>query len=428
MAWILFGTFITLILMRVPISIAIGTATVLTFLTSDFSSAMQIIPQQMLEGVNKASLTAVPFFIMAGNLMNATGVTERIFAFANALVGHLKAGLAQVNILSSMIFAGISGAAVADCAGLGAIEIKAMRERGYKSDFAAAITVASSVIGPLIPPSIGLVLYAFLAQQSIERMFLAGLVPGILVGLSLMLYVRFRAQFEEFPTQPRATPREIAGSAKHGFLALVAPAIILGSIMFGFVTATEAGVLACIYCIIIGLWYKELTFRAFVAALSDTAMMTAVIMIIIAFSIAMGWLLAIDQTPQKLADFTFALTEDKNVFLALLLVFIILVGCVVEGVPAKLILVPTLLPLIDAYGIDRVHFGIIIQLGLLMGIATPPMGIGLYIVAEVGRVRFEKVTMAVLPMLIPLLAVLLLLTYVPQTVTFLPDLILGPQN
>ena len=428
MAWILFGTFIALILLRVPISIAIGTATVLTFLTSDFSTALQIIPQQMLEGVNKASLTAVPFFIMAGNLMNATGVTERIFAFANSLVGHLKAGLAQVNILSSMIFAGISGAAVADCAGLGAIEIKAMRERGYKPDFAAAITVASSVIGPLIPPSIGLVLYAFLAQQSIERMFLAGLIPGILVGLSLMLYVRVRAQFQDFPTQPRATVREVAGTAKHGFLALVAPAIILGSIMFGFVTATEAGVLACIYCILIGIWYKELTFRSFFAALSDTAMMTAVIMIIIAFSIAMGWLLAIDQTPQKLADFTFSFTENKNVFLGLLLIFIILVGCVVEGVPAKLILVPTLLPLIDAYGIDRVHFGIIIQLGLLLGIATPPMGIGLYIVAEVGRVRFEKVTMAVLPMLIPLIAVLLLLTYVPQTVTFLPDLILGPQN
>ncbi|MBN8187251.1 MAG: TRAP transporter large permease [Salipiger thiooxidans] len=428
MAWILFGTFIALILLRVPISIAIGTATVLTFLTSDFSTALQIIPQQMLEGVNKASLTAVPFFIMAGNLMNATGVTERIFAFANALVGHLKAGLAQVNILSSMIFAGISGAAVADCAGLGAIEIKAMRESGYKPDFAAAITVASSVIGPLIPPSIGLVLYAFLAQQSIERMFLAGLIPGILVGLALMIYVRIRAQFQEFPTQRRATVREVAGTAKHGFLALVAPAIILGSIMFGFVTATEAGVLACIYCILIGIWYKELTFRAFFAALSDTAMMTAVIMIIIAFSIAMGWLLAIDQTPQKLADFTFALTDNKNVFLALLLVFIILVGCVVEGVPAKLILVPTLLPLIDAYGIDRVHFGIIIQLGLLIGIATPPMGIGLYIVSEVGRVRFEKVTLAVLPMLIPLFAVLILLTYVPQTVTFLPDLILGPQN
>ena len=427
MAWLLIGSFIVLILARVPVSIAIGTAVVLTFLSSDFSNALQIIPQQMLEGVNKASLTAVPFFIMAGNLMNATGVTERIFAFANALVGHLKAGLAQVNILSSMIFAGISGAAVADCAGLGAIEIKAMRENGYKADFAAAITVASSIIGPLIPPSIGLVIYAFLAQQSIERMFLAGLVPGILVGLSLMLYVHLRAHFEEFPTQRRATVREVAGTARHGFAALVAPAIILGSILFGFVTATEAGVLACLYCVGLGIWYRELSIKKFFQALSDTAMMTSVIMIIIAFSIAMGWLLAIDQTPQKLADWTFSLTDNKNVFLALLLIFIILVGCVVEGVPAKLILVPTLLPIVDAYGIDRVHFGIIIQLGLLLGIATPPMGIGLYIVSEVGRVRFEKVTLAVLPMLIPLFLVLVLLTYVPQIVTFLPDLVLGKQ-
>lgn len=426
MAWILFGTFLTLILLRVPISIAIGTATLLTFLTSEFSHALQIIPQQMLEGVNKASLTAVPFFIMAGNLMNAAGVTERIFNFANAVVGHMKAGLAQVNILSSMIFAGISGAAVADCAGLGAIEIKAMRERGYRPDFAAAITVASSVVGPLIPPSIGLVLYAFLAQQSVERMFLAGLIPGVLVGLSLMIYVRVVAQFREFPTQPRAPLREVTGTAKHGILALIAPAIILGSIMFGFVTATEAGVLACLYCIAIGIWYRELTVRSFFEALSDTAMMTAVIMIIISFSIAMGWLLAIDQTPQKLADVVFSLTENKAVFLGLLLLFIIMVGCVVEGVPAMLILVPTLLPLIDAYGIDRVHFGIIVQLGLLIGIATPPMGIGLYIVSEVGRVRFEQVTLAILPMLVPLFVVLLLLTYVPQTVTFLPDLFLGP--
>lgn len=426
MAYTLFGSFMALILLRVPISIAIGVAALVTFLTSDFSTFLQIIPQQMLEGVNKASLTAVPFFIMAGNLMNATGVTERIFAFANSLVGHLRAGLAQVNILSSMIFAGISGAAVADCAGLGAIEIKAMRERGYQPDFAAAITVSSAVVGPLIPPSIGLVLYAFLAQQSIERMFLAGLVPGIIVGLALMTYVRIIAQFRDFPTQPRATATEVADTAKHGFLALLAPAIILGSIMFGFVTATEAGVLACLYCIALGVWYRELTVKKFFQALTDSAMMTSVIMIIISFSIAMGWLLAIDQTPQKMAKAIFSLTESKNIFLALLLVFIIVVGCVVEGVPAKLILVPTLLPVIDAYGIDRVHFGIIMQLGLLIGIATPPMGIGLYIVSEVGRVRFEKVTMAVLPMLVPLIAVLVLLTYVPQIATFLPNLILGP--
>ena len=426
MAYILFGSFVALILLRVPISIGIGAAALITFLSSDFSNFLQIIPQQMLEGVDKASLTAVPFFIMAGNLMNMSGVTERIFNFANALVGHFKAGLAQVNILSSMIFAGISGAAVADCAGLGAIEIKAMKERGYRADFAAALTVASSVIGPLIPPSIGLVLYAFLAQQSIERMFLAGFVPGLIVGLSLMLYVRFISTFQNFPQQEKATPKEVLGTAKHGFLALVAPAIILGSIMFGLVTATEAGVLACIYCILLGLWYRELTWKKFFTALSDSAMMTAVIMIIIAFSIAMGWLLAIDQTPQKMAGAIFQFTQNKNVFLSLLIVFIILVGCFVEGVPAKLILVPTLLPIIDTYGIDRVHFGIIMQLGLLIGIATPPMGIGLYIVSEVGRVKFEKVTTAVLPMIIPLILVLLLLTYVPEVSTFLPNLILGP--
>ncbi|MEL6597112.1 MAG: TRAP transporter large permease [Pseudomonadota bacterium] len=428
MAILLFTVFIALILLRVPVSFAIGAAVVAAFLTSDFSNAMQVIPQQILEGVDKASLTAVPFFIMAGNLMNAAGVTDRIFNFANALVGHFKAGLAQVNVLSSMIFAGISGAAVADCAGLGAIEIKAMRERGYKPEFAAAITVASAVIGPLIPPSIGLVIYAFLAQQSIDRMFLAGVVPGVLVGLALMLWVRAIAIFRKFPTQPRAPVREVARTGVDGFLALLAPAIILGCILSGFVTATEAGVLACIYCIGLGLWYRELTWTTFIKALNETAMMTSVIMVIIGFSIAMGWLLAIEQVPQGVADWVFSFTESKAVFLALMMVFVLLIGCVVEGVPAKLILVPTLLPLVDLYGIDRVHFGIVLQLALLIGIATPPMGIGLYIVSEVGRVKFDKVALATLPLLIPLIVVLIMLAYIPALSTFLPNLILGPDT
>ena len=428
MAILLFTVFIALILLRVPVSFAIGAAVVAAFLTSDFSNAMQVIPQQILEGVDKASLTAVPFFIMAGNLMNAAGVTDRIFNFANALVGHFKAGLAQVNVLSSMIFAGISGAAVADCAGLGAIEIKAMRERGYKPEFAAAITVASAVIGPLIPPSIGLVIYAFLAQQSIDRMFLAGVVPGVLVGLSLMLWVRAIAIFKKFPTQPRAPVREVARTGLDGFLALLAPAIILGCILSGFVTATEAGVLACLYCIGLGLWYRELTWTSFWKALNETAMMTSVIMVIIGFSIAMGWLLAIEQVPQGVADWVFSFTESKAVFLGLMMIFVLLIGCVVEGVPAKLILVPTLLPLVDLYGIDRVHFGIVLQLALLIGIATPPMGIGLYIVSEVGRVKFDKVALATLPLLLPLIVVLIMLAYVPALSTFLPNLILGPDT
>ena len=425
---LLFVGFIFLILIRVPVSIAIGAAVLMTFLTSDFSDSLYIIPQQILEGVNKPSLAAVPFFIMAGNLMNVVGMTDRIFNFANSLVGHFKAGLAQVNVLSSMIFAGVSGAAVADCAGLGAIEIKAMKERGYKPEFTAAVTVCSAVVGPIIPPSIGLVIFAFLAQQSVERMFLAGMIPGIIIGLSLMLFNRLLAIKHNFPTQKKASSKEVISSAWDGILALVAPGIILGSILGGFVTATEAGVLACVYSMMLGLFYKTLNFSNLWKALTDTMLMTSVIMIIIGFSIAMGWLLAIEQVPQMIGYSIFALTESKNVFLALLLVFIILVGCVVEGVPAKLLLVPMLLPVIDSFGIDRVHFGIIIQLGLLIGIATPPMGIGLYIMVEVGKVPFEKVSLAVLPFMIPLMLVLILLTYIPELTLWLPNYVLGPDT
>jgi tripartite ATP-independent transporter DctM subunit len=428
MAFILFAAFIALILLRVPVSMSIGAAVLLAFATSDFSDALYIVPQQILEGVNKPSLAAVPFFIMAGNLMNVVGMTDRIFNFASALVGHFKAGLAQVNVLSSMIFAGVSGAAVADCAGLGTIEIKAMKERGYKPEFAAAVTVASAVVGPIIPPSIGLVVYAFLAQQSIERMFLAGLVPGIIVGLGLMVFNRILAVRHDFPTQPRADLPTVMRTGADGILALVAPGIILGSILGGLVTATEAGVLACLYTLVLGVAYRSLSWAKLWQALTDTMLMTSVIMIIIGFSIAMGWLLAIEQVPQILGDAIFSITESRAVFLALMIVFVLLIGCVVEGVPAKLMLVPMLLPVVDGFGVDRVHFGIVLQLALLIGIATPPMGIGLYIMVEVGKVPFEKVTMAVLPFLIPLAVVLILITYVPALTLWLPDLVLGPDT
>ncbi|XDZ65490.1 TRAP transporter large permease [Alphaproteobacteria bacterium LSUCC0684] len=426
-ALVLFAGFIGLILIGIPVSISIGAAVFATFITSEFSDATYIIPQQLLEGVRKPSLTAVPFFIMAGNLMNAVGMTDRIFNFANALVGHFKAGLAQVNVLASMVFAGVSGAAVADCAGLGTIEIKAMRERGYNPEFAAALTVCSAVIGPIIPPSIGLVIYAFLAQQSVERMFLAGLVPGLLVGMSLMVFNRILAARQHFPTQEKASRQTVIKTSIDGVLALGAPGIILGAILFGFVTATEAGVLACLYTLLLGFIYRSITWKSIYVALSDTMMMTTIIMIIIGFSTAMGWLLAIDQVPQHFGNFLFDFTDDKNVFLALMLVFILMIGCVVEGVPAKLMLVPMLLPIIDQYGIDRVHFGIIIQLGLLIGIATPPMGIGLYIVSEVGKVPFERLSIAVIPFLVPLIVVLLMLTYIPELTLWLPDLVLGPE-
>ena len=426
MAWVLFGLFITCVLLRVPITMAIGTSVLAALFAAGFGSQLYTLPLHVLEGVENPALLAVPFFIMAGNLMNAVGMTDKIFDFATSLVGHFKAGLAQVNVLSSMIFAGVSGAAVADCAGLGTVEIKAMRERGYPADFAAALTVASAVIGPIIPPSISLVIYAFLSNTSVARLFLAGVIPGILIGCALMVFNRVIADRRNFPREPRATLKEVMRKGVDGIAALVAPGIILGAIITGFTTATEAGVLACAYSLVLGVIYRTINLRRLWDAITDTMLITSVIMIIVGYSQVMGWLLAIEQIPQQMAEAVLLVTESRYVFLGLLLVFLLAIGCVVEGVPAKLILVPMLLPIIDQFGIDRIHFGLIITFALLIGIATPPMGIGVYIMVEISKVPFEKVTMAVLPLLIPLIAVLLLITFIPPLTLWLPNMVMGP--
>ncbi|MGQ0676391.1 MAG: TRAP transporter large permease [Rhodospirillales bacterium] len=427
MATVLFASFVSLMLLRVPVAMSVGGSVVLTLVYAGYADGLYIVPLQVLEGIDNASLLAVPFFILAGNLMNTVGMTDRIFNFAMALMGHFRAGLAQVNVLGSMIFAGVNGTAVGDIAGLGQIEVKAMRERGYPADFAAAMTVASSIVGPLIPPSVGLVVYAYLANQSVARMFLAGFVPGVLVGVALMIFNRIYAKRLNVPVQKRATLRHVIATGREGVVALVAPAIILGAILTGFTTATEAGVLACAYALLVGAWYRQLSAPHLWKALTDTMQMTTVVMIIIGFSTVMGWLLAIEQVPQHMAASMLTVTQSRPAFLALLIVFFLIIGCFVEGVPAKLILVPILLPVTDAYGVDRVHFGIIVQMALLIGIATPPMGIGLYVVSEVARVPFEKVTIAIMPMLIPLIVVLILLTYIPGFSLWLPDLVMGPE-
>ncbi len=426
MAWVLFGGFIALMLLRVPVTMAIGCAVLASLIFAGFSGEIYILPLMVVEGVENPALLAVPFFIMAGNLMNAVGMTDKIFNFAMTLVGHFRAGLAQVNVLASMIFAGVSGAAVADIAGLGMVEIKAMRERGYPADFAAALTVCSAVIGPIIPPSISLVIYAFLSETSVGRLFLGGIVPGILTGVALMIFNRIVAEKRGFPSEPRASLTQISESAVDGIAALVAPAIILGAIITGFTTATEAGVLACAYSILLGLGYRTLTLKKLWRALTDTMIVTSIIMIIIGYSQVMGWLLAIEQIPQALADIVLTTTGSRAVFLGILILFLLVIGTVVEGIPAKLILVPILLPLVDHFGVDRIHFGLILTFALLIGMATPPMGIGLYIVTQVGDVSFESVTRAVIPFYIPLIIVLLLITYIPSLTLWLPNLLMGP--
>ncbi len=426
MAWILFIGFMALIMLRVPIVIAMGMAVLSAVIAGGFSNQLYIVPRMVADGVENPGLLAVPFFILAGNLMNAVGMTDKIFNFATTLVGHFRAGLAQVNVVSSMIFAGISGSAVADIAGLGTIEVKAMRDRGYPVEFAGALTVATAVIGPIIPPSIALVIYGFLANTSIGRLFLAGVVPGLLIGISLMLFNRYMAIKHDFPREPKASLGNIGSQAIDGIAALAAPGIILGAITFGFTTPTEAGVLACAYSVLLGALYRTLDAKRLWKAITDSMRVTAMIMMIIGFSHGMGWLLAIEQIPQAMAEAVLLVTDDRNVFLALLIVFLLAIGCVVEGVPAKLILIPVLLPIIDHFGIDRVHFGLIIVYALLLGLATPPMGVGVYIMVGITNRPFEKLTLAVLPFLVPLTVVLILITYIPALTLWLPNLIMGP--
>jgi tripartite ATP-independent transporter DctM subunit len=427
MVTMLFGLFIALMLLRVPIGMSIGGAVIATLIYADFGNAMYIVPTQILEGVDSPALLAVPFFIMAGMLMNEIGLTDRIFAFANALVGHFRAGLAQVNVVASMIFAGSSGTAVADIAGLGSMEVKAMRQHGYPADFAAALSICSALVGPLIPPSVPLVVYGFISGTSVARLFLAGILPGVLLGISLMIFNFLIAKKRNFPRGEKHTLREVAVTGWHGIAALVSPIIILGSITYGFTTPTEGGVLACAYSLLLGVFYRTLTWERIGRALTQTMLITSVIMIIIGFSTVMGWLLAIERVPQQLGSFVFEMTGDKHLFLFALVVFLLIIGCLIEPVPAKLILVPVLLPVIDQFGIDRVHFGLILTLALLIGLATPPMGLGLYIMTEISGESFEKVTKATLPLLIPLIITLLLVTFIPGITLWIPDFVMGPE-
>lgn len=427
MVIILFGLFIVLMMLRVPIGMSIGGAVVFTLWYADFGNAMYIVPTQILEGVDSPALLAVPFFIMAGVLMNEIGLTDRIFNFANALVGHFRAGLAQVNVVASMIFAGSSGTAVADIAGLGAMEVKAMRQHGYPADFAAALSICSALVGPLIPPSVPLVVYGFISGTSVARLFLAGILPGLLLGFSLMVFNFLIAKKRNFPRGEKHTLRQVAVTGWHGIAALVSPIIILGSITYGYTTPTEGGVLACAYSLMLGVVYKTLTWERIWRALTHTMLITSVIMIIIGFSTVMGWLLAIERVPQQLGSVVFEMTGDKHLFLFALVVFLLIIGCLIEPVPAKLILVPVLLPVIDQFGIDRVHFGLILTLALLIGLATPPMGLGLYIMTEISGESFEKVTKATLPLLIPLIVTLLLVTFIPGITLWIPDFVMGPE-
>lgn len=424
-AGIIFTVLLVLVVLGVPILMVIAGTGLVGLVYAGFNASFYIVPQQVLEGVNSPALLAVPFFILAGNLLTVLGIADRIYNFANALVGHFRAGLAQVNVVGSMVFAGVSGAAISDLGTLGRIEIKAMVAHGYRPDFSAAITGASSVVGPIIPPSIPLVIYGVTASTSIGRLFLAGLIPGISAGLGLMLCIRLLAIRHNFPIQSRMPLAEIVRSAADGLVALGAPALILGAMLTGYSTATEAGVLASVYSLIVGLFYRTLTWKKLWEALTETVLLTSFVLMMIGFATVIGWLLAIEQIPQQLASLVLDKVSSPWGFLAVYLVFFLLLGCVFDTLAAMIILMPIVLPVVDHFGIDRVHFGVLTVFVLTIGILLPPVGLALYVLVNISGVPFDRIVRAVLPLLIPLIAVLVLVTYVPALSLWLPNLVMG---
>ena len=421
---ILVVSLLAFLAVRMPIGFAMSISSFLYILYQG-RYPLTLIPQRFATGMESFPLLAVPFFILAGQMMNQTGVTTRIFSFANALVGHIKGGLAHVNILASVIFAGMSGTANADVAGLGTIEIKAMVERGYDPAFSAAVTAASSVIGPIIPPSVMLVIYAVITEVSVGRLFLGGILPGLIIAAALMLMVYFFQSDHDVPIQPRASLGEVGRSLKEAALPLLAPVIILGGIFAGVVTPTEAGVIAIVYATVLGFIYKEMDLRVLWEVFVESVKSTAVVMFIIFSASIFGWLVVRENIPQQLSRIILSYTTNPAVVLLLINVFLLILGTLMESVAILVIVAPVLAPMAVSLGIDLVHLGVVVVFNLLIGFITPPVGIGLFVVSDIAEVPVSKVIKATVPFLIPLLIVLVIITYVPATVTFLPNLIYG---
>ena len=418
---------VSLIALRVPVSISIGISTVIALIIGDFP--LSVVPRMMIDGLDTFTLLAVPFFVLAGNIMNAGGVTERIFAFAKALFSPIRGGLAQVNVAASMIFAGMSGAALADLAGLGTVEMRAMRKGGYPLNVAAAVTLASCTIGPIIPPSIVLIVYGLATDTSIGRLFLGGIIPGFIIGLITMVWISLWVRFKKTSWgQPEPfVVSDVWSTFKGGALALFSPVLIIGALVLGVSTPTEVGVIAAIYALFVGIIYRDLTWKKLLECIVESMQTTAIIMYIVAVSIVMGWIITMERLPHEAAKAIQLYIEHPLLALLIINVFLILVGMFLETLPAILILSPILLPILAPFGIDQVHFGVIICFNLIIGIITPPMGIGLFVAARVADTTPELVLKATMPFLIPLLFGLAIVTAFPILTLWLPDLVFGPR-
>lgn len=423
-------TLIVLILIGFPVGFGAGVVSMAGagYFFGDFLDprTSSMIARLAFAKINNFLLLAIPFFLLTGRLMNVGGITEKLFGFVSVVVRPLKGGLGHANVLASMIFAGMSGAATADAVGLGTVEMRAMLGQGYDRNFSAGVTAASSLIGPIIPPSIPLVAYGVIAEESIGSLFLGGIIPGTMMAIVFMAYVSYRAYRDDYPSGSMAPIRELAISFRDALLPLMTPVIIIGGIYLGVFTPTEAAAVAAFYAMTLGLlFYREYGWRHLLQEIKGTMIDTAVIMLIIAFTSAFGVVMIRGQVPNALAALLTQISSDPTMLLVLFTGLWMIVGCFMAETPAILILTPILLPTAEKFGIDPIHFGVVMTLALTIGLLTPPVGMVLYALIPVTELPFEKLAFLAIPYILLSLIVVLATILIPDLVLWLPRTLMG---
>lgn len=423
MIWFMIIMIVALALIGVPMSFSMLTGSVWFMLSSGMPQTLMI--QRLIMAVGDSfSMLAIPFFMLAGTIMNAGGVATRIFDFCNTLVGHIPGGLGHVNVFCSVIFAGMSGSALADTGGIGAIELKAMKDQGFDEDFSAAITGASSCLGPIIPPSTGMVLYAMMAEESVGTLFVAGVVPGIIMAAAMCLIVFFTAKKRNYPVSPRVEWKERLRALWRAVPALLSPVILLSGILLGIFSATEASVVCCLYSLFLGIFiYKELSPKGLYNVFLETLKSSGMVMALVTFSMLLATILNFNQIPQAVATWAVATIGSKVGIILACMVLIIISGMVIDVTPAMLILIPIMMPVIRQYGINPIAFGVASTLLFSQGLLTPPVGSILYVLADYTKMPVMRIAKNMVPYIITFMVLAFCFMMFPQICTFLPGLI-----
>lgn len=422
---VLIAALLVLILLGIPVAFSLVGASLLSILSTG-SLSLESLPQRMLVGLDSYALLAIPLFILAGELMNRGGITSRLIRFAQAMVGHIRGSMAHVGIVSNIFMSGVSGSAVADAAATGTTLIPEMVKRGYGRGLASAVIASAATIGPIIPPSISMILYGSVSTASIGRLFLGGVVPGILMGLGLMAVVYFKALKRGLDKNRRATWKELVDAFKGAVWALVMPLIIIGGILSGFFTPTESALVAVLYALFVGFFvYRELQWNQLREAMFSSLKTVAAICIIISAAAPFGWIMAYDQGPQKVLELFQSLSSTPWVIMLLVMIALLILGCFLEGNTIIIVTTPVILPLMIQIGVDPIHYGVILAINCIIGAITPPVGVLMYTTNSIAKATVSEFVKEAAPFIAVLVALLLLFAYVPQLVLFLPNLLMG---